>query len=339
MDELNKYINTIIKNKIVPTDDINVIEMTPLTDGGSNRYYYRISLGDKRTIIYMKYSSKREENNYYCNISNFLNSINVNVPKLYYHDEGNVFMEDLGNDLLYDLVKSKRGDIVGYYRNVIDQLILLHLKGRAAYQKSPFKISSGFDSKLYKWESKYFIDNLVKGFFGLDVNNKDVKSIENDFNVLAECLSDREKVLIHRDCQSKNIVVRDNIPYLIDFQGLRLGLLQYDLASLLEDPYIEIPKNDKDYLINYYLDKTSFDRDEFLKIYRYCSIQRLMQALGAYAFLGIKKGKKEFLSYIPSGLNKLDTALNMDNNLTAIKEFVKELAQGSYPINFTNKAF
>lgn len=266
------------------------VQITRLTDGGSERNFYRVRLGN-RSIVYMNYSDEKEENRYYYDIAIFLKGLGINVPEIYYKGDGNIFLEDLGDTHLYNLVTTRPEDrIIDYYYKVIDQLSKLH-----SSEGVRFKISNGFDYSLYRWESKYFLDNLIRDYFGikLDIN------IEPELHLLAEVLSKEKNVLIHRDCQSKNIMIKDGVPYFIDFQGLRYGLPEYDLASLLEDPYVNLSDEAKDNLYERGVQSTSSH------IYKYCAIQRLMQALGAYAFLGLKKGKKEFLQYIPNGLNRL----------------------------------
>lgn len=291
--------------------------LTLLADGGSERNFYRVEVGDNRTLIYMNYSDEKEENKFYCDIALFLKSLNINVPQIYYKEDGNVFLEDLGNTHLYNLViNNPEADIIGYYYKVIDQLLKLHLNGESQYKKAPFKISNGFDYSLYRWESKYFLDNLIKGYFNIVID----VDIEPDFHFLAETLAKEGNVLIHRDCQSKNIMIKEGIPYFIDFQGLRYGLAQYDMASLLEDPYVDLGEKAKIDLLNYYGQGRS--SANFLEIYNYCAIQRLMQALGAYVFLGLKKGKREFLQYIPNGIRKLKLALENQEGLNGLKKLL-----------------
>ena len=132
---------------------------------------------------------------------------------------------------------------------------------------------------------------------------------------------------MHRDFQSQNIIVRNGQAYLIDFQGMRPGLAEYDLASLLYDPYVDLAEAERAKLISYYREEQSKNgitiNGEFDSKLQFCAMQRLMQALGAYGFLGLVKGHKHFLSYIPaavkslrsivseiSGLEKLEATLN-----------------------------
>ena len=94
---------------------------------------------------------------------------------------------------------------------------------------------------------------------------------------------------------------------LIDYQGVRPGLPEYDLASLLLDPYVNLSFEERQELLQHYrdfrADDAEWDWDSLL--YAKCAVQRLMQALGAYGYLGEVLGKREFLQHIPVAVARL----------------------------------
>ena len=120
-----------------------------------------------------------------------------------------------------------------------------------------------------------------------------------------ERLAGFPRVLVHRDFQSQNIILRDGQAYLIDFQGMRPGLAEYDLASLLHDPYVRLTNSERAELLDFYRATAEVNDAEFLEKVRLCAMQRLMQALGAYGFLGLVKGRKDFLQHIPKAVRSL----------------------------------
>jgi len=130
------------------------------------------------------------------------------------------------------------------------------------------------------------------------------------------------RCLVHRDLQSQNVMIRDGEPFLIDFQGMRFGNPFYDLGSLLCDPYVDFLDREREELLSFYsgLFKGSLDQGSFWNYFWEASAQRLMQALGAYGFLGIKKGLTAFLDYIPAGLRNLRLAAAYVPYLSHLRE-------------------
>jgi aminoglycoside/choline kinase family phosphotransferase len=136
-------------------------------------------------------------------------------------------------------------------------------------------------------------------------------------------------VQILGDFQSQNIVIKDEKACFIDFQGMRPGLVQYDLASLLYDPYVPLMAAERAELLDYYLDGWSDLGGEipanFSEIYDLCAMQRLMQALGAYGFLGLVKERPHFLEHIPAALGSLQAVVARVSGLDSLSEFLGAL--------------
>ena len=135
-------------------------------------------------------------------------------------------------------------------------------------------------------------------------------------------LASQNPTLVHRDLQSQNVMIHDGEPFLIDFQGMRFGNWLYDLGSLLCDPYVRFSAEERHQLLSFYYGLTSSEPDwnEFLKAFWEASAQRLMQALGAYGFLGIRKGLKSYLAHVPSGLRNLCVAAENAGSLPLLLE-------------------
>jgi len=116
--------------------------------------------------------------------------------------------------------------------------------------------------------------------------------------------------------QSRNIMIKGRNIYFIDFQGGRIGPLQYDLASLLIDPYVELPQAIQAQLIDYSLGvlsaKSELDPEKFLSCYYYCTLTRNLQILGAFSYLSKVKGKNHFERYIPAAVRSLKSNLAAD---------------------------
>jgi aminoglycoside/choline kinase family phosphotransferase len=136
---------------------------------------------------------------------------------------------------------------------------------------------------------------------------------------------------MHRDLQSRNIMVKNHRFYFIDFQGGRLGPIQYDLASLLIDPYVNLSRPVQEILLEFAVKTLSpvirIDPDKFLFCYQYCAVTRNLQILGAFGFLSRIKKKTYFEKYIPNAINTLKHNLSSfgDTEFPNLTSIVKEI--------------
>ncbi len=312
-----------------PAED--AISITPIEKGGSERKFYRVQLGEQ-SLILVKYSSQREENRHYVRIAEVLDALGVRTPKIFFHDdaEGLIWMEDLGEQDLWSFRADTWPVRRGYYQSALEEVWRLHERGWEGLARFPFTLQIEFDAALYRWEQRYFFENCLGKYF----ENLHAPTIVAHVAALpawggiAEKLSAWPRVLVHRDFQSQNVLIHNGAAHLIDFQGLRPGLAHYDLASLLYDPYVQISAEERGELLDFYLGlgrrhDLGKNRAEFDEIYRLCALQRLMQALGAYGFLGLVKGRAEFLKYVPIALVSLR---EVTAGLPGLEEFSALLA-------------
>ena len=130
---------------------------------------------------------------------------------------------------------------------------------------------------------------------------------------------------LFRDFQSRNIMIRNDTLFFIDYQGGRRGALQYDIATLLFEARTNIPRNIKEELLEYYLEKiyavkqNSFNREDFLSTYPLFALVRQLQAMGAYGLRGWVEKKPLFLQSIPFAMRNLQYFL--DNEKSSLEEF------------------
>ena len=116
---------------------------------------------------------------------------------------------------------------------------------------------------------------------------------------------------------------------MIDFQGMRPGLAEYDLASLLFDPYVQLLASERSELTSYYRQKQTDDGRavdaQFDEVLQLCAMQRLMQALGAYGFLGLVRGHDHFLRYVPRALHSLREIVAKIDDLKPLASLLADL--------------
>lgn len=295
------------------TQSIN-IKVSALSGRGSDRAFFRLIWDKTNSAILIHYDPIRVENAYYADIAIFLNDINVPVPKLIHHDAEQclMLMEDLGNNDLWAL-RNESWDV----RHILYQKTLylvhkLHSFSPERFPAEQVRLMEPFGPVLYQWEYDYFRENFVKGICGVEFEPASGRELEEELSALAQHIYKASRSLVHRDLQSQNVMILDGEPYLIDFQGMRFGSPCYDLGSLLCDPYVRFSEEERDKLLAFYygLSKRDLAWPDFQQVFWEASTQRLMQALGAYGFLGLQKGLTAFLDHIPAGLANLQRAVS-----------------------------
>lgn len=324
----------------------------PIEKGGSGRKFSRVPLTAGGTGVLCVFDNSRAENALYADIAVFLREqVKFPVPKVLVRREnggcgdcngtavdaaaggGALLMEDLGETDLLALRGAPPAVRRDAYRSALRAIRNLHDTGLARFREAGDaapRLMTGFDAALYRWEQDYFWDN-----FQLAVNGEKTPlpaDLRAELDALAARLLRLPAQLVHRDCQSQNILWRDGQAWFIDFQGMRVGTGFYDLASLLYDPYAILPASERKEFAEFYrtlppaapaapaadgapaaartTELVEFTRilaspADFYRALSDAAAQRLMQALGAYGFLGILRGKTEFLAHIPAALDAL----------------------------------
>jgi len=284
------------------------VETVPIGKGGSDRAYFRVAAAARPPAILMRYGQFYKENDGYAAIAGFLREVGVSVPEIYGHDPENrlILMEDVGDTDLYTLRAAQWPVRRGLYEKTLLLAAKLH---DFPPDRLPAGLSlmPGFDANLYRWERDYFREHCVRNVCRVTLGAAEDEALKAELAALAGRLLSPPPVLIHRDLQSQNVMIRDGEPVLIDFQGMRPGNPFYDLGSLLCDPYVAFPEGAREGLLRYYQGISGFPYtwEVFRGLFLLASAQRLMQALGAYGFLGLKRVKPHFLAHIPRALDNL----------------------------------
>jgi len=299
----------------------------PLEKGGSGRRFYRISVEGGPSLIAVKYSTERPENVRYAEIAKFLDRCGVRVPHVLLHDadEGLMWMEDLGEEDLWSFRNEDWSVRHPLYVQALREVHRLHTAASAEFSRHPLTVELEFDEPLYLWEQHYFFDHCLGGVFGLSEAERRRYAELPRFAEMARHLASLPRVLVHRDFQSQNVMIRDGEACLIDFQGMRPGLAAYDVASLLYDPYVPLTDPERATLLQDYRSMGGCD-DDFEETFHLCALQRLMQAMGAYGFLGLTKGRTDFLSHVPAARENLRVVASRVDGLDAFVKILSDLS-------------
>src|SRR5213594_2062868 len=317
-----------------PRLDVDQIEIRPIEKGGSDRKFYRIQCGADSAaagLVLVKYNLEREENRHYVQIAQFLDRQGIRVPKIYFQDpaEGLIWIEDLGERDLYGYRDESWLVRRAFYESALDQIVKLHSLPESACVEMREHLPAEFNAALYRWEQKYFFQNCLGRYFSVSESKRRELAALPALREIAKHLASLPRVLVHRDFQSQNIIMRNGQAYLIDFQGMRPGLAEYDVASLLYDPYVDLTEAERAELIAYYREEQIKNgttvNGEFDSKLRLCAMQRLMQALGAYGFLGLVKGHKHFLKHLPAAMKLLRSIVAELTGLDKLERTLEEL--------------
>ncbi len=289
---------------------------TPLVEQGSDRLFYRVKTGSLSHVVML---APPEDPDWarYLEIGRFLHARELGVPEIVAADEssGAALLEDLGDETLYLLARAQRDPAVleALYTEALDLLVDLQVRATAAIDECPAAASRALDYEQLRWETNYFRENFLGKLLGF--GDEETATLDDDFDRLARATEAQPYVFMHRDFQSQNILVKDSRARIVDFQGARRGPLLYDPASLLKDAYVDLAPGLRATLAERYRMRLAerggpeLSADQLREHLTVAGLQRSMQALGAFAFLSLVKGKAGFREFVAPGLSRLEEGL------------------------------
>lgn len=279
---------------------------------GSNRVYTRETDETGRTVIRVN-GTNRDENRAFIYMSHHFSALGLPVPKVLWvsEDEMSYTQEDLGDTLLIDVLTPT------LLERAIRALAHIQIEGAKDFDWSVCFPVPAMDERSIRWDLSYFKYCFLKG---TKIEFSEPK-LEDDFDALVKKLTANANIntFLYRDCQSRNIMIKDGQPYFIDFQGGRRGPTQYDVASLLWQAKANIAPELREQMIDAYLDELkklqpSLDEHEWRADLPHFVLLRTLQVLGAYGYRGYFERKQHFLESIPNALRNLREVLAGLNN-------------------------
>ena len=309
---------------------------------GSNRIYTRVTDENGRTVIRVE-GTNRDENRAFIYMAKHFRSLGLPVPEVYWvsEDEMTYTQEDLGDTLLFDNITPT------LLERAIRALAHIQVIGAQGFDWSVCFPVPEMDERSIRWDLNYFKYCFLKG---TRIEFSEPR-LEDDFDTLtAKILSPlrgepERGWFLYRDCQSRNIMIKDGQPYFIDFQGGRKGPTQYDVASLLWQAKANIAPSLREQMIDAYLDELvqvlessnpqifeSSDPQTFKSAWRaalpHFVLFRTLQVLGAYGYRGYFERKPHFLESIPNAVRNLCDVLSQLPEYACLRELA-ELLQRS----------
>ena len=302
-----------------------------LPESGSIRRYFRVH-GDRGKTVIATFGSNTAENETFVYFANAFKEKQLPVPEVYTVSEDKMayLQEDFGDIALLSVLESKgyTDEVYDLFKESLSQLARLQILGDEGLDYEKCLTNKEFgkqaimaDLLYFKY---YFLDALQKPY--------DKQKLIDDFEALSTYLTYTEyKYFMFRDFQSRNVLVKDNHVYFIDFQGGMKGAPQYDVASMIWQAKANLPDEWKARLLEDYMDAferingNPLDRTTFRSQYNGYVLIRLLQVLGAYGFRGLFERKAHFLTSIPLALKNLKAFVDDNSIGIAVPEFKRVL--------------
>ncbi len=351
--------------KIINSDqDISTQEPTLILIAGdaSDRKFFRL-LNDPKSLICMQFP--KWEGGYggdpisWIGMHNALSKMELPIPKIVEIDETNacIWTEDLGDTFLSSALKEEILDInnpkcenvIRYYKDSLKLLI----KAQYPIVKIDHPaIQRFFDFEKLYYELNFFVTHFLNGFMQLSISeeNEIYSGIFEDMRLLSNRLDNCEKVLCHRDYHVRNIMIKDDKIYWIDFQDARMGPHSYDVVSLVRDSYVKITWETRKELFAYFLTELNIARkkcnkkiiseSDFNLEVLLMGLQRNIKAIGSFGYLATKKGKCNYLKYVKQTLEILNSEfaqIHEETNLKMMLPHLFKLIDNLYKGEFSEK--
>ncbi len=312
-----------------------------LEGGASIRRYYRITLAGGRvpSLVVMELGDnplKSEEAGKaaaptelpFINVQRYLAQAGASVPAILRHDMtlGLVYLEDLGDITFESRVLNANDDVrAQYYRLAIDQLVALQDYALARPDPHCIAFTRGFDYELLKWELDHFREYGLEAQ-GHQLTDVERAEVERVFTRIAEELAAQPRGFVHRDYQSRNLMVQDAAdgPRLrvIDFQDALLGPRVYDLVGLLRDSYVALSPELLDSMVAHFVARAGMDAAPFGRLFDLQVVQRKLKDSGRFVFIDRVKGNPSFLKHIPNSLAYVARSLKRLPELDSLREIL-----------------
>jgi N-acetylmuramate 1-kinase len=290
--------------------------VVPLTGDASDRRYFRVLLAEGESIVLALHAGPIDFQTLpFANVADLLQQMRLPVPLILGHSDANgiLALQDLGDVTLQaHLGAASATEHAALYREAVTLIEVLQRRGLELESDQYLPYRMAFDVEKFTWELEFFLRHFLEAYRGATLSADDRDAFASEWAAIAEELASEPRVLCHRDYHSRNLMLRGDRLYMIDFQDARLGPDTYDLVSLLRDSYVDLTDREIDELIAYFLalKKTPADQwPEFRRRFDLMALQRNLKALGTFGYQTTTRGNTVYIQYIPRTLRHVRTNL------------------------------
>jgi aminoglycoside/choline kinase family phosphotransferase len=298
---------------------------TLVGDASTRRYHrVRIAGGDPASAVIMELPDeplKSDEASSgvatelpFLNVQRYLAAGGIPVPRVLRVDmrRGLLALEDLGDRTFESVVKdAPAAEQARHYRAAIDQIVAIQALGARGADPGCVAFSRRFDETLLRWELGHFREWYLEAERGVTLPAAESAAVEAAFDWLARTLAAEPVSLVHRDFQSRNLMmVEGSALRVIDFQDALLGTRAYDLVALLRDSYVALPPALIDELVGHFVARAGIaDARAFRRLFVLQALQRKLKDAGRFVFIDRVRKNPSFLRWIPTTIGYVREAL------------------------------
>ena len=311
---------------------IPVASIAPASVDASFRRYFRVALSqpwqpadDASTLIAMDAPPPQEDCRPYVHVARLLGEAGVHVPRVLAADiaRGYLLLTDLGTRTYASALDAVSAPQL--YGDALDALVLLQRASRE--DELP-----AYDDALLRRELMLFPDWYVARHLGRTLSPGERVSLESTFELLLANNLAQPRVFVHRDYHSRNLMVANPNPGILDFQDAVYGPITYDLVSLLRDAYVEWDEERQlDWGIRYWERARNVhlpvvaDFAAFWRDFEWMGVQRQLKVLGIFARLKHRDGKAAYVDDMPLVMRYLRRACARYRELDALSALLDAL--------------
>jgi len=316
----------------------SVTKVLPLTGDASDRRYFRVLLREGDSIVLALHAGAIDfEKMPFVSVARLLSLVPLPVPQILHHSNplGIIGLQDLGDVTLQaHLGAASPDEHDALYRQAVSFIARMQERGAelAADEYPPYRIA--FDTDKLSWEFEFFYKYFLKAYRGASPSVPVQTALSKEWSSIVEELAGEPRVLCHRDYHSRNLMLKSNQLFIIDFQDARMGPDTYDLVSLLRDSYVDLTSRQVDEFIAYFLALKSStagagdgDAGEFRRRFDLMALQRNFKALGTFGYQTVSRSNGVYIQYIPRTLNYLRGNLSKYPRFGRMQELLAPLIE------------
>ena len=313
-----------------------------LAQDASSRSYFRAKKQDRSFVIMVVHKDplksdevvdgERPKEMPFLEVQRFLKKCGIPVPEVmdFGRHENVIVLEDLGD------LTIEKALFLGYekeklYFDAIDLMARMHSGAEKLKGEDCICFKRRFGEGLLRWELEHFYEYILCDWSERKPDAGHRKVLEGFFDSLVAMLTSLPYGFVHRDYQSRNLMLKDGKLFVIDFQDALLGPYIYDLVSLLRDSYVEFKKDEVLKFVQHFLDARKevglfcFDIETTLRHFHLQALQRKLKDAGRFVYIDRVKKNPKFLPNIPRSLMYAREALEFLQDFKDAHEVLKEL--------------